>query len=137
NRFAFVTGVRDPVALAISHAFENFSTVLPSFDPSDVSAAGTIAKVLVEWVATHNLMDTWFDAELRAVFQFDIARDSVEQLPGAWTAESDGLALLIIRVDTSDEGKAAALSRFLGREIGLTSANIAAAKPYYPLYRAV
>jgi hypothetical protein len=139
HRFAFITGVRDPIEIAISSYFENVVSAFTIPIQMDLTTADHIAETIVPNLG-HAAASTeeWFESEFNGTLDLDILGQNLSPDLRTWVLERPfGIRALIVRIDAPDEVKAAALSSFLGHNIKLVIRNKTESKPYAQLYRAV
>jgi hypothetical protein len=148
SKWKVITLIRDPVARNMSSFFENME--LFGFDYRSKMKSGheeTLVAELVE-LFRKNYVDgsqadrvdsdplTWFDEELKTVFNIDVFQSNFPVRQGFDIYDSPLAEVLLIRLEDLDGCVAAAFERFLGMEgAGLQRHNVAAKKDYAPLYR--
>jgi hypothetical protein len=139
--WTIVTLIRDPVARLISDAFQNGPRYLPDAPPLE---NGTLAfGAMVDFIRrrcrgldpfSNTDFCTWFDRELREVFDFDIF--SVPFTGSGYQVYRTAHAnILLMKLETLNPIIQPAFQEFLNITISqIVNANVGTVKAYYRLY---
>jgi hypothetical protein len=140
-RWKVITLVRDPVARLVSDAFQNGPRYLPDAPPLEdgVLAYGAIVDFIRRRCRGLNPFSTtdfctWFDLELRKVFDFDIfsVPFTGQEYQVYRTANAD---ILLLKLETFNQTIQPAIMELLNTTISLlVYSNVGAIKPYRRLY---
>jgi len=131
SKFKIITGVRDPISRNISAFFQNLTTY--GYSPkalSDSQLPDLIGTFLQNF--DHDTPIEWFDRELRGCLGINVF---------AHTFDKDHCIIegqhpvLVLKVETSDDSKAAALRSFLGEDVKTHRENVASRKAYAAIYK--
>jgi len=138
--------VRDPVAKNISAFFQMLDSVI-SYDYKTQMQHQAIEVVLEDlkelflekFIGKYGADDntlTWFDRELKAVFNLDVYSEEFCKVKGYKIYNSDRANLLILKLENLDHHVKPALEEFLGiRNLSIKKANISSEKHYQYLYK--
>jgi hypothetical protein len=136
-----ITLTRDPVRRNLS-AF--FQTLELEFDrrlgqaasQPDGQLVAELSELFLTQVHWHDYPLTWFEAELKRVFEVDVYAAGFPQAQGYRRYQGPRAEVLVIKLELLDQCGPAALREFLKLE-GFTClpANRSVDKQYYPLYR--
>jgi hypothetical protein len=135
-----VTLVRDPVARLVSDAFQNGHRYLPNAPlESGTLAFGAVVDFIHRRCRGLDLLSntefcTWFDRELREVFEFDIF--SVPFTGAGYQVYRTAHAnILLMKLETLNETIRPAIREFMNVSIELqVNSNVGAVKAYRRLY---
>jgi len=148
SKWKVITLIRDPVARNVSSLFQNMGLV--GIDYRSQIRSGReedLVADLAELFRKHYvdgqravLVDsdplTWFDEELKTVFNIDVFQSDFPIRQGFDIYDAAVAEVLLIRLEDLDACVATAFERFLGLEAtGLQRHNVAADKDYASLYR--
>lgn len=137
-----ITAVREPIARNISAYFENLNIFREQKKVLEgKSDDAEIEKMINEFLKKydHTIPLRWFDAEIKEVFGLDVYAYplSIPQVLGYQIIRKNEISLLILRAETPDKTKVAALQEFLDiPQFPLVSKNVAAQKSYKDYYHA-
>ncbi len=119
RRWSLVTAVRDPVAQDCGAFIRNLAK--PTFPGGpDLAARYRDGSISIDDVVQAFLaLDrrpglTWFDVEMRRVFDIDVYSRPFDHAAGYSTYEGPSADLLLVRLETMDETLPHALAGFLG-----------------------
>jgi hypothetical protein len=131
--FRIVTGVRDPIARAISHAFHTWESAKNNgVDFIDGQKHASI------WLIDNFFQRaplTWFDDHIDATFGLNYLEHPFDHHRGSLRVATGRLKWLVLRVEDGLEGKEADLAWLSGRTgIKLPRVNVAAEKAYAEPY---
>jgi len=142
TRWKVITLVRDPIARNVSGLFQTIERWIPDFyDRYSRKAIDTDELAEIFLHNYHGKRDPyelpfhWFSAELQPVFGIDVLSSEFPKSGGYKIYKSEGVELLLIKLEYLNQCFPAAIKEFLGFDIPMTSANVAADKSYYPLYQ--
>ncbi|MGH8536812.1 MAG: putative capsular polysaccharide synthesis family protein [Gammaproteobacteria bacterium] len=142
TRWKIITLVRDPIARNVSGLFSTIERWIPDFyDRYSRKAIDTDELAEIFLHDYHGRIDSyefpfhWFSAELQPVFGIDVLSSEFPKSVGYKIYKSESIDLLLIKLEYLNQCFPAAIKEFLGFDIPLTSANVAADKSYYPLYQ--
>ncbi|MBA3495342.1 MAG: hypothetical protein H0T87_14830 [Gammaproteobacteria bacterium] len=137
-----ITLVRDPIARNVSGLFQTIERWIPDFyDRYSRKAIDTdeLAEIFLhdyhDKIDSYKLPFHWFSAELQPVFGIDVLACDFPKSVGYKIYKSEGVELLLIKLEYLNQCFPTAIKEFLGFDIPMTSANVAADKSYYPLYQ--
>ncbi len=148
GKWKVITLIRDPVARNVSSFFENME--LFEYDYVSKMQFGREEHLVAElmelfrekYIDGSEAADvdadplTWFDEELKAVFDVDVFGKDFPVGQGFDIYDAPLADVLLIRLEDLGACIGAALERFLGLEAaGLQRRNVGADKDYAPLYR--
>ncbi len=142
TRWKVITLVRDPIARNVSGLFQTIERWIPDFyDRYARKAIDTdeLAEIFLHdyhgKVDSYALPFHWFSAELQPVFGIDVLSSEFPESVGYKIYRSEGVELLLIKLEYLNQCFPAATKEFLGFDIPMISANATADKSYYPLYQ--
>ena len=139
-----VTLVRDPIGWEISNFFHNATSHYPDLVDRDgrvktVAATKLLCARLADYNEHESYPCTWFDQELRRVFDTDVYAHPFDHQAGFTIIRERNVEILILRVEDLDHTLSRAATEFLGLNgpIRITKANMARTKKYVDEYRYV
>jgi glycosyltransferase involved in cell wall biosynthesis/ubiquinone/menaquinone biosynthesis C-methylase UbiE len=141
-KWKIITLVRDPIAQRISSIFEN-SNLLKGFNPSDKNTALEILenRILYHFNAFDEHTDiaaSWFDNELKTVFDFDVYNVNFDKSRGYQIYHTENADILLLRLEDLNRCYKKAFKLFLGiDDLTLIKSNIGAEKKHHDLYERV
>lgn len=142
TRWKVITLVRDPIARNVSGLFQTIERWIPDFyDRYSRKAIDTdeLAEIFLhdyhDKIDSYKLPFHWFSAELQPVFGIDVLACDFPKSVGYKIYKSEGVELLLIKLEYLNQCFPTAIKEFLGFDIPMTGANVAADKSYYPLYQ--
>ena len=142
-RWKVITLVREPVARTISAIFQNLTSSMPhinSLDESDASKQ-ILAYALEQFDNFNEKSDyicTWFDKEIKDVFNFDVYALEFSKKNGYQIFEAGNADILLIKLEKLAECHQRAFQDFLDiQRFPLIQANVGDQKPYRRLYKNV
>lgn len=131
-----VTLVRDPIAREISDFFQNINLYHPElFDQNAKLDENRSTKLLCEILNNFNesadYACTWFDKELKAVFDIDVFSYPFDTKKGYSIMEKGNVKVLCIRLEDLDTVFGDAMTRLLSKKLHFTlhKKNIGQEKP--------
>jgi hypothetical protein len=110
RRARVVTIVREPISRNLSSYFEYLDAVWRTREAHQSIAMEELCRGFVERF-THSEALTWFDDEMLPVLGVDVY---AHPFPDEQVIRTDRVDVLILKSESSDEAKSAALSRFFG-----------------------
>ena len=132
-----ITGVRDPIARNISAYFQNLLWFRNQKDQFDEDELESMTQEFIHDFHNHDEPFIWFDRQIKEVFDIDVYEYDFPQTLGYQIIRKNEIRLLILRAETPDKTKVAALQEFLNiSEFPLVSKNVAAQKSYKDYYSA-
>ena len=145
TRWQVITLVRDPVARNISSFFQNMDSFFDYWldEKAVVSGINEMAQDLVELFMDGYLRDpvqdgdplTWFDEELRPVFDVNVYGEEFPRARGFHIYKSHNADVLVLRLEDLDRSGREAFRRFLGLDGYRTDRrNVGADKAYAAVY---
>jgi glycosyltransferase involved in cell wall biosynthesis len=142
-RWKIITLVRDPVTRDISDVFENIKRDLPhvtNVDPesafNDISSH--ILKTFADFNESTDYACTWFDKEIKDVFNFDIYANDFNKSTGYQIYRVQDADILLIRLEDLSRCCHDAFREFLGvPDFSMVKDNVGEKKWYQGLYRRV
>jgi len=142
-KWRIVTLVRDPVARIISDTFQNGDRFLPHLADFTAEAAyKEVLEYLLKKFRNFNeatdYVCTWFDREMKTVFDFDVFSVDFENTSSCQIYETPRADILLIKLEQLSECCRDAFAEFLGiRDFHLRNANVSMHKPYKKTYKKV
>lgn len=144
-RFKIITMVREPIAREISDLFQNINRELPSINKCNLkeklnSITAFLHKSFSSFDETDDYACTWFDKEIKDVFNFDIYTYSFDKSLGYHIYRNDQFDILIIRLEDLSRCFNRAMSRFFKNDdinFTLENSNRSSEKPYRQIYEKV
>lgn len=134
--FKLITLVREPVGRSVSNFFHNFERFVGVSLAESTHSPDELTEILVEHEAQLD-ESRWFQRELEPALGVDLYDHPFPHDDGAQVVPSGSGEILVLRLETPDEAKEAAVASFLGEaDFTLASANVGAAKEYGEGYRA-
>ena len=120
-RFKIVTLVRDPIARDISDVFQNIQRDIPYIVNLNHKQAvdeilGHILGILYQFDETTDYACTWFDKEIKNVFQFDIFSYPFDKHKGYQIFSTQNADILVLRLENLTTCHKIAFHEFLGLE---------------------
>ena len=118
-RFKIISLVRDPVARDISDVFQNIERDIPHIVTLNQKQAADeilrhIMKMLYQFDEFTDYACTWFDKELKDVFQFDVFSHPFDKHQGYQIFTTKHADILIIRLESLSSCHQKAFYEFLG-----------------------
>jgi hypothetical protein len=114
HRARIVTIVREPIARNLSSYFEHLDAIWHMSDAHQSIPVEDLCRGFVErFLHTEPL--TWFEDEMLPVFGIDVYERPFPE-EGHEVIRTERVDVLILKCESSDEAKSAALSRFLGMD---------------------
>lgn len=131
--------VRDPMARNISSYFYNIKKYMPDFfikyQSGEINYTD-IMKNFMELFSEHEMPGSWFDQEMKTVFDIDIYRSQFDYEKGYSILENKGHRLLLLRLDLLKSNSAPAFGEFLGiSNFSLNKSNTSEEQPYIDVYK--
>jgi len=137
RRAKYITLVREPIELNISRYFQNIESIHHSEDPL---VKLTLEELCEDFIKNHSHSDyalEWFDKEIQEVLGIDVYDHPFPHEVGYQVIKNKHSELLILRTDTPDPIKEAAIKDFVGlTDFSLATYNVGEDKKYSPVYRA-
>ena len=137
-----ITLTRDPIARNVSSLFETIERWIPDFEERCANNDLDLAQLSEFYLAEfHQKLDfyempfQWFHVELEQFFGIDILESEFPRTTGYKIYSGDGVELLLIKLEYLDRCFTEAIKKFLGIDIPLVNARMAADKSYYPVYK--
>ena len=140
ERVKVITMVRDPVATNLSGLFHNHI-----WWPAELKngcaqpTADCLAALRQHFLAhyPHDVPDTWFDMELRALYDVDVYQQPFDAARGYAIYHSAVADVLVLKLEKLNQCAAAAFQEFMGLDdFQLVESNVAEDKSYAALYKA-
>ena len=127
-----ITGVREPVALAVSAMFENYAYAFPTGPEALTACREAVLKP-----KTLHYLQSWFDLELKRMLGLDVYQQPFSPARGFAIYENALARVLVFRFEAL--GRAREMLRdFCGLEApAVPRQNAGATKPYAEAYRYV
>jgi len=142
-RWKVITMVREPVGRDISDFFQNMGDALPHVRdlPEDKALREIIRHLLGSFSNFNETKDyvcTWFDKEIKDVFNFDIYAHDFNKTLGYQIYEAANADILLIRLEDLSRCCHDAFREFLGvPDFSMVKDNVGEKKWYQGLYRRV
>lgn len=140
ERVKVITMVRDPLAINVSGLFHNYRWWPAELKTEcETPTADCLAAVQRYFLDTypHNVPDTWFDMEVRALYGVDVFAQPFDREAGYAIYRSDYADVLLIKLEKLNACAAEAMREFLGiANFKLQESNTAEDKEYAAIYRA-
>jgi hypothetical protein len=142
-RWKIITLVRDPVSRDISDVFENIKRDLPHVTNVDLESAfndirSHILKTFADFDESTDYACTWFDKEIKDVFNFDIYTNDFNKSTGYQIYGVQDADILLIRLEDLSGCCHDAFREFLGvPDFSMVKNNVSEKKWYQGLYRRV
>ncbi|MCI0557192.1 MAG: putative capsular polysaccharide synthesis family protein, partial [Nitrososphaera sp.] len=137
-----ITLTRDPIARNVSSLFETIERWIPDFAERCANNDLDLAQLSEFYLAEfHQKLDyyempfQWFHVELEQFFGIDILESEFPRTTGYKIYSGNGVELLLIKLEYLDRCFTEAIKKFLGIDIPLVNARMAADKSYYPVYK--
>ena len=142
GQWKIVSLVRDPIARNISAFFQTLNLEFPEFDYEKKIGSvksETLVKELIPlfWEKfNHDFPLTWFDTEMKSVFNVDVFASDFPEASGYKIYTQGKADLLLFKLETLEKCAPRAFNCFLGiKNFELLKANEAQEKKYYNVYR--
>jgi hypothetical protein len=138
-----VTLVREPVSRTVSNIFQNMQSFYPQlYGRTDPGVVPEITEKLLQRFHSFNerthYICTWFDKEIKKVFNFDIYAMDFDRTPGYQIYNTPDADILLIKLERLYDCYKVAFRQFLGiSDFQLLNTNISCQKAYYPVYKNV
>lgn len=134
-----VTLVREPVGRFISWFFQGWRDNFPALSASSEVTARKLAEAQDALVQRSPIFcrasTTWFDAELREVFGFDVLASEFPRERGYRVYEGTQATLLLLRIEDLNRCHQGAFREFMGLEsFQLVPSNVGSEKRYRGFY---
>ncbi|MCH7555844.1 MAG: glycosyltransferase [Planctomycetes bacterium] len=142
-RWKIITLVRDPVARDISDVFHNIKRDLSHVTNVDPESAfndinSHILKTFADFNESTDYACTWFDKEIKDVFNFDIYANDFNKSTGYQIYKVQDADILLIRLEDLSRCCHDAFREFLGvPDFSIVKDNVSEKKWYQGLYRRV
>ncbi len=139
-RWKVITLVRDPVARDISDLFQNMDRELPHVKKISQEAAlndlsCNILNTFQNFNESSDYACTWFDKEIKEVFNFDIYSVDFNKSVGYQIYEAEHADILVLKLEKLKKCHKKAFKEFLDIEnFPLLDANLGNEKKYHSLY---
>ena len=129
-----ISFIREPIGRNVSAFFQNFERDTGvAYDDSDFSVDQLKEIFLSNY--NHDLPLEWFDKHIRPRFGIDVYAKPFPE-SGVCRYAAGQIELLVIRLETDEQTKVAAVRDFVGMDdFQLRNYNIGADKDYAPLYK--
>jgi hypothetical protein len=130
-----ITSVREPIAANVSMFFQLLPWYIGGrYSPDRISTQALIQMFLERYSCYRPLI--WFDEEMRHQTGVDVYRHAFPMDRGSVAFREGQIDVLVLKTETDDSVKEAAVSEFLGIEdIRLMKSNVGAQKAYAQQYR--
>ena len=140
KRWKVITLVREPIARGVgtfmSGYFKDKNISIPEIGLGPNEMKSLHEKYAERGHKYDEYASTWFQAELKGVFGFDVFSTDFPKDKGYKIYEGDRADLLLIRLEDLNTCHKDAFREFLDiADLKLVSANMAKDKAYYPAYR--
>ena len=142
-RWKVITLVREPVARTISDVFQNLTYTMPQLNGlTEKDAFKRISDYTLEqfnhFDEKQDYICTWFDKEIKDVFNCDIYALDFHKGNGYQIIEAGNADILVLKLEKLSECHQPAFQDFLGiPNLQLIKANVGTQKPYRRLYKKV
>ncbi|MBK7218160.1 MAG: hypothetical protein IPH95_14190 [Candidatus Promineofilum sp.] len=140
ERVKIITMVRDPVATNVSGLFHNHTWWPAALKAECAAGSPGCLDALSQYFLNsypHDVPETWFDMELRALYGVDVYAQPFDPRRGYAVYHSDTADVLLLKLETLNQVGAAAVRDFLGlAAFELVPSNTAEDKSYADLYKA-
>ena len=140
ERVKVITLVRDPVATNVSGLFHNHLWWPAALKAQCTAGAPGCLDALGSYFLDsypHDVPETWFDMEVRALFGVDVYAQPFDPARGYAVYHSDTADVLLLKLEMLNQAAPAAVRDFLGLSaFELVESNTAEDKSYADLYKA-
>ena len=141
QKWKIVTLVREPVARNMSSFFQILDLSLPDYVKQYQNGSLDTENLIDRFLNDHELQAmplSWFDTQLKAVFDIDVFAHEFPASKGYQIIEGDYADVLLLRLENLNEVSERAFKEFLDIDnFSLVKANIARNKDYYSAYKDV
>lgn len=146
KNWKIISLVRDPVAKNISAFFQMLDSVIGYDYKTQIQNQAIevvledlkelfLEKFIGKYGADDNTL-TWFDRELKTVFNLDVYAEEFCKNKGYKIYNSERISLLILKLENLNHYAKSALEEFLGTQnLSIKKANISSEKHYQYLYK--
>lgn len=140
GRVKAITVVRDPLATNISGLFHNYrwwpAGLKTGCETPTAECLGAVERYFLDHY-THDVPDTWFDMEVKAVYGIDVFAEPFDAARGYAVYRNAFADVLVLKLERMNECAADAMRDFLGLEnFRLVESNTADDKDYADIYAA-
>ncbi|HRN67051.1 MAG TPA: putative capsular polysaccharide synthesis family protein [Promineifilum sp.] len=140
GRVKVITMVRDPLATNLSGLFHNYrwwpAELKSQCNPPTSECLATLERYFLENY-THDVPDTWFDMEVKALYGVDVFAEPFDPARGYAIYRNEFADVLLIKLEQLNQCAADAIHEFLGIEnFQLEESNTAEDKEYAAIYQA-
>lgn len=140
GRVKAITIIRDPLATNLSGLFHNYRwwpvELKAQCDPPTAECLAAVERYFLDQY-THDVPDTWFDMEVRAVYGIDVFAEPFDPARGYAIYRNEFADVLLLKLEMINRCIAEAMREFLGLEnFVLQESNVADDKEYADLYAA-
>lgn len=134
--FKLITLVREPVGRSVSNFFHNFERFVGVPLAESTHSVEELTEILVEHEKQLD-ESRWFQREFEPALGVDLYDHPFPHADGTQVVPSRGGEVLVLRLETPDAVKEAAIAAFLGEsDFTLATANVGADKDYGEGYKA-
>jgi hypothetical protein len=144
RRWKVISLVREPVSWTVSNFFQNVGSYYPNLLDAQgrVKLDESVAFLQEQLAAFDEATDyvcTWFDRELKQVFDIDVYKKPFDHEQGFEIFHGETADLLILRMNDLDSVLGGAIRKFLptDRQFNLVRSNVGASKADSGAYRYV
>ena len=133
--FKLITLVREPVGRAVSNFFHNFERFVGVPSATSTHDMAELVEIMVANESQFD-EDRWFQREFEPALGLDLYAHPFPHEAGAQRLSAGAGEVLVLRLETPDEVKEAAIADFLGTDdFRLATANVGESKGYGDAYR--
>jgi hypothetical protein len=143
-RYKIITLVRDPIATSVSSTFYNLERLPPKgFDKTQPPQLDQLMRHMQEKLAAFdqetNYITTWFDKELKTVFNADIYLHPFDHEAGYSIISYSNVDVLVFKLEDLDSCMSEALTKFLSLDhlVEQKKSNTGAEQKYHEVYRSL
>ncbi len=131
-----ITMVRDPIARNVSSYFQHLDEIWGVRKAHERIELDELLRGFHE-VFEHDEPLTWFDTEIRDLFDIDVFASAFDRERRWSVLEADPWSVLVMRADLPDDGKQQAMQELLGCPVPVLSrSNVGEDKGYASVYTA-
>jgi len=133
--FKIISLLRDPVARNLSAFFQNIDSFFPNGSYKQKTSEELIDTFMKKY--SHNVSINWFESEFKQTLGLDICDFDIDTSAGVYFFEKNGIDILLMKVESKDENKTAALIKFLDYDddFELLKTNVGEDKSYAEQYK--
>ncbi len=140
GRVKVITMVRDPLATNLSGLFHNYrwwpAELKAQCSSPTAECLAAVERYFLENY-THDVPDTWFDMEVKALYGVDVFAEPFDPARGYTIYRNKFADVLLIKLEHLNQCAAEAIHEFLGIEdFQLEESNVADDKEYAAIYQA-